>query len=79
MSITGRAGPEVSVVSDVAWDREGSVSPIGWPGGIIQENDVLDAESLPKVQMPNRNKLTLPPLAQWKPGMPRPSPFRIDL
>ncbi len=46
--------------------------------GIIQENDVLDAESLPKVQMPNRDKWTLPPLAQWKPGMPRPSPFRID-
>ncbi len=31
--------------------------------GIIQENDVLDAESLPKVQMPNRDKWTLPPLA----------------
>ncbi len=54
------------MVSDVAWDREGSVSPIGWPDGIIQENDVLDAESLPKVQMPNRDKWTLPPLAQME-------------
>ncbi len=24
--------------------------------GIIQENDILDAKSLPKIQMPNRNR-----------------------
>ncbi len=76
MSITGRAGPEVSVVSDVACDREGSVSPIGWPDGIIPEDEVLDAQSLPKVKMPNREGFA--PLPEWKPGTPRPSPFRID-
>jgi len=43
---------------------------------IIQESDVLDAESLPKVQMPNRNRYIPPPISDWKPGMPR--PFRIE-
>ena len=44
--------------------------------GIIQENDVMDAKSLPKVQMPNRDGYRPPPISEWKPGMPR--PFKIE-
>lgn len=40
--------------------------------GIIQESDAMDAESLPKIQMPNRNGYQPPPVSEWKPGMPRP-------
>jgi S-disulfanyl-L-cysteine oxidoreductase SoxD len=38
---------------------------------IIGESDVIDAQSLPKIQMPNRNKFRPPP-SNWKPGMPGP-------
>jgi hypothetical protein len=38
--------------------------------GVIKEDDVMDAQSLPKVQMPNRNGAALPPEA-WKHGAPR--------
>jgi hypothetical protein len=34
---------------------------------IIQEDDVMDAKSLPKVQMPHRNKYKAP-VEPWKPG-----------
>jgi S-disulfanyl-L-cysteine oxidoreductase SoxD len=37
--------------------------------GIIQEDDVMDAKSLPKVQMPHRAEYREP--APWKPGTPR--------
>ena len=37
--------------------------------GIIQEDDVMDAKSLPKVQMPHRSEYKVP--ADWKPGAPR--------
>jgi mono/diheme cytochrome c family protein len=37
--------------------------------GVIKEDDVLDAQSLPKIQMPNRDGFALPP--EWKHGMPR--------
>ena len=36
---------------------------------VIAEDEVMDAESLPKVEMPNRD--TWAPLPDWKPGMPR--------
>ena len=36
---------------------------------IIQEEDVMDAKSLPKVQMPHRNLYKVP--EPWKPGTPR--------
>ena len=38
--------------------------------GLIQEDAVMDAERLPKVEMPNRNGFSLPP-AEWKHGTPR--------
>ena len=37
--------------------------------GLVAEDEVLDAESLPKVEMPNRDNWA--PLPDWQPGMPR--------
>ena len=37
--------------------------------GVIQENEVMDAQSLPKLKMPNREAWA--PLPEWKPGMQR--------
>ena len=36
---------------------------------VIKEDEVMDARSLPKVKMPNRDGFALPP--EWKPGTPR--------
>ena len=36
---------------------------------VIKEDEVMDAQSLPKVKMPNRDGFALPP--EWKPGTPR--------
>ena len=38
--------------------------------GVIREDDVMDAHSLPEVVMPNRNGFSLPP-EEWKHGKPR--------
>jgi len=62
------------------FDRPGFLSPdevyaltafILYRNGIIQETDVMDANSLPKVQMPHRDAYGTPP-ADWKPGRARP-------
>jgi hypothetical protein len=37
---------------------------------INRGNEILDAQSLPKVSMPNRQGFVLPP-EEWKHGMPR--------
>ena len=37
--------------------------------GVIPEDAVMDAQSLPEVKMPNRDGFT--PLPEWKPGAPR--------
>ena len=46
-----------------------------WRNGIIEEGDVMDARSLPQVQMPNRGAYAYTPdhpaLDSWEPGMPR--------
>jgi S-disulfanyl-L-cysteine oxidoreductase SoxD len=39
---------------------------------IIQESDVIDAKSLPKVQMPNRNGFVPAPWREWKPRVAKP-------
>jgi len=39
--------------------------------GIIKEDDILDARTLPKVRMPNRNGF-YPSEPVWTPGMRRP-------
>lgn len=58
--------------------KEGSLSPnevyaltafLLYKNGVIQEDEVMNAQSLPKVKMPNRNGFALPP--EWKHGEPR--------
>ena len=41
-----------------------------YKNGVIHEDDVLDARSVPEVAMPNRNGFAMP-LEEWKPGSPR--------
>ena len=57
------------------WDEGGSLSAdevyaltafLLYRNDIIKETDVMDAKSLPKVQMPNRNGF-VPPEPTWKP------------
>jgi len=38
--------------------------------GVIKEDDVMDAQSLPKVSMPNFKGFSMPP-EEWKHGVPR--------
>ena len=40
---------------------------------VIQEDDVIDAQSLPQIKMPNRDGYALP---EWKHGMPRSFPSK---
>jgi S-disulfanyl-L-cysteine oxidoreductase SoxD len=58
--------------------KEGSLSPdevyaitafLLFKNGVIQEEEVLDQQSLPKVKMPNHDGFALPP--EWKHGTPR--------
>jgi mono/diheme cytochrome c family protein len=60
------------------YDRPGRLTPdeayaltafLLFRNGIIQEDDVMDAKSLPKVQMPHRSEYEVP--EPWKPGTPR--------
>jgi hypothetical protein len=59
--------------------REGSLKPdevyaltayLLFKNGVVREDEVMDADSLPKVQMPNRNGFSLPP-EEWKHNAPR--------
>jgi S-disulfanyl-L-cysteine oxidoreductase SoxD len=58
--------------------KEGSLSPdevysitafLLFKNGVIQEEEVMDQQSLPKVTMPNHDGFALPP--EWKHGTPR--------
>jgi cytochrome c len=58
--------------------KEGTLSPnevyaltafLLYKNDVIQEDEVMDAQSLPKVKMPNREGAALPP--EWKHGTPR--------
>ena len=40
-----------------------------YKNGVIQEDEVMDPQSLPKVKMPNRDHVALAP--EWKHGAPR--------
>lgn len=42
-----------------------------YKNNIIGETDVLNRETVPEVKMPNQAGYQPPPLAEWKPGMPR--------
>src|SRR5215468_7431288 len=59
--------------------KEGSLKPdevyaltayLLFKNGVIRENDMMDAQSLPKVAMPNRQGFALP-VQEWKHGAPR--------
>jgi cytochrome c len=41
-----------------------------YKNGLIREEEVMDAQSLPRVAMPNRQGFALPP-EEWRHGMPR--------
>jgi len=58
--------------------KEGTLSPnevysltafLLYKNDVIKEDEVMDAQTLPKVKMPNRNGFALPP--EWKHGTPR--------
>ena len=58
--------------------REGSLKPdevysivafLLYKNGVIQEDEVMDNQSLPKVKMPNRDGFA--PIPEWKHGTPR--------
>ena len=60
--------------------KEGSLKPdevyaltafLLFKNGVIPEDQVVDAQSLPQIKMPNREGYVLP---EWKHGMPRPFP-----
>jgi cytochrome c len=59
--------------------REGSLKPdevyaltafLLFRNGVIKEDEVMDQQSLPRVEMPNKNGFSLPP-EEWKHGAPR--------
>jgi len=58
--------------------KEGTLTPnevyaltayLLYKNDVIKEDEVMDAQSLPKVKMPNRDGFALPP--EWKHGTPR--------
>jgi cytochrome c len=58
--------------------KEGTLAPnevyaitafLLYKSDVIKEDEVMDAQSLPKVKMPNRNGFALPP--EWKRATPR--------
>ena len=60
-------------------NKEGTLTPdevyslvafLLYKNGVIKEDDVMDAQSLPKVAMPNAKGFSLPP-TEWKHGVPR--------
>ena len=60
--------------------QEGSLKPnevyaltafLLYKNGVIHEDELMDAKSLPQVKMPNHDGYALP---EWKHGMLRPSP-----
>jgi hypothetical protein len=62
------------------YGKEGSLKPdevyaitafLLYKNGVIPEDQVLDAKTLPEVKMPNRDGYVLP---DWKHGTPRPFP-----
>jgi len=48
------------------------VAFLSYRNGIIQENDVLDAKTLPKIEMPNRDGF-VPAKPVWPPNPKKPS------
>jgi cytochrome c len=85
VKIEGSLVPYATTVWDfinraMPWATPGSLTPnevyavtayVLFLNDVVKENDVLDATTLPKVRMPNRDNF-LPVEIDWKPGQRRP-------
>jgi cytochrome c len=85
VKIEGSLVPYATTVWDfinraMPWTKPGSLTPnevyavtayVLFINNVIKETDVLDATTLPKVQMPNRDRFLAVEL-NWKPGQKRP-------
>jgi len=88
VKIEGSLVPYTTTVWDfinraMPWTRPGTLTPdevyavtayVLFLNGIVKETDVLDAATLPKVRMPNRDRFVAVEL-DWKPGQKRPLGF----
>jgi hypothetical protein len=84
-NVMGLHSPYATTIWDyinrgMPFGKEGSLKPdevyaltafLLYKNGVIPEDQVLDAQSLPQIKMPNRDGYVLP---EWKHGMPRPFP-----
>jgi len=66
-----RAMPQTKPGSLAANEVYAATAYVLYRNEIIKETDVLDAKSLPKVRMPNRDNF-IPARPEWKPGEKRP-------
>jgi cytochrome c len=69
-----RAMPQSKPGSLTANEVYAATAYVLYRNEVIKETDVLDAKSLPKVRMPNRDNF-IPPQPGWKPGEKRPFGF----
>src|SRR5579862_171601 len=81
-TVMGIHAPYATVIWDyinrgMPFSKEGSLKPdevyavtafLLFKNGVIKEDDILDAQSLPQVKMPNHDAYALP---EWKHGAPR--------
>jgi cytochrome c len=88
VKIEGSLVPYATTVWDfinraMPWTRPGTLTPdeayavtayVLFLNGIVKETDVLDAATLPKVRMPNRDRFLAVEI-DWKPGQKRPLGF----
>ena len=88
VKIEGSLVPYATTVWDfinraMPWTRPGSLTPdevyavtayVLFLNAVIMETDVLDATTLPKVRMPNRDRFLAVEI-DWKPGQKRPLGF----
>ena len=84
-NVMGLHSPYATTIWDyinrgMPFGKEGSLKPdevyaltafLLYKNGVIPEDQVLNAQSLPQVKMPNRDGYVLP---EWKHGAPRPFP-----
>lgn len=84
-NVMGLHSPYATTIWDyinrgMPFSKEGTLKPdevyaltafLLFKNGVIPEDQVVDAKSLPQVKMPNRDGYVLP---DWKHGMPRPFP-----
>ena len=85
-NVMGTHSPYATTIWDyinrgMPFGKEGTLQPnevyaltafLLYKNGVIPEDQVVDAQSLPQIKMPNRDGYVLP---QWKHGAPRPFPL----